>query len=229
MTAQPLCAWRFAAFMGLLTVVMGALVISLFPTTGYDVEAGYGSPVIAFEMARTPDDLISVFGPHGHPLQADRVAQMDRGNLFDFGFMIIYSLYMASFFRAAFTSTKNKIWLLFSVLSLFTGVMDATENIILLKLTANLQVPAYLDILAYPVWTKFLSIMLCIIAAGFYISKGVGIVFQFLGVLTVLSALTVVIAFTSPAQFSWSMGGGITIGWLLMLVYCFINSRAPSK
>ena len=86
--------WISCAVFGVILTVLGTIMIDYFPSTAHNISDGFGGPVFAFEMAKTPEDLINVFGPEGDPLRTERIAQMDKGNLWDFPFMLIYALFM---------------------------------------------------------------------------------------------------------------------------------------
>ena len=62
--------------------------------------ASISNPVLAFEFSRTPAHLDAVFGLSGDPLRKARIAEMVRGNLLDYLFMLIYGSFVLAFFGA---------------------------------------------------------------------------------------------------------------------------------
>jgi len=211
--------WVAAFVLGLGISALAGPVLGAFPTTAYDVAPGFGSAVYAFEMAKTPADLVAVFGPEGDPERARRIEQMDRGNLWDFPFMVIYSLYMAVYFLAIRRESTRPVWLVFALVGLLAGCADAVENTILLNLTNDLAQAPGLGWLGVPVWTKFLSIMVCISASGFYLISQKHLLWKLLGLSSIGGGLTLLAAFLSPSDYGYLVAGGTTVGWVSMLLF----------
>lgn len=216
--------WLAVFALGLGIIALAGPVLGAFPETAHASVPGYGAPVYAFEMARTPADLIAVFGPEEDPLRAERIAQMDRGNLWDFPFMATYSLFMAVFFFAVWQASNKRIWLVFAGVGLAAGLADAIENIILLNLTSNLDDAPHIQWLGAPVWTKFLSIMVCITAAGTHLLRQNNWLWKALGLCSILGGLTIFSGFLSPAQYGYLIGNGTTLGWVAMLLFATYQS-----
>ena len=92
---------------------------------------GYQSFIIAFEFAKTIQDINLLFSG----LSANEIQRIDIGNYIDFGFMLTYSLFLIFLFKKA-SIVFNKKWLkvgiLLAMLALFSDIL---ENLILLKIT----------------------------------------------------------------------------------------------
>lgn len=211
--------WLAVFVLGLGIIALANPVLGAFPETVHTPTPGYGAPIYAFEMAKTPADLIAVFGPEGDPLRPERIAQMDRGNLWDFLFMATYSLFMSIFFYAIWNDSNNGLWLVFGGIGLLAGCADAIENMILLNLTNNLAQAPNIQWLGIPVWTKFLSIMVCISAAGAYLATQKSLLWTALGICSVLGGLTIFIGYLSPTEYGYLIGNGTTVGWVAMLLF----------
>lgn len=221
--------WVLDLGLGLVLLALAGSVMGAFPETGHDVLPGYGGPVFAFEMAKTQADLIAVFGPVDDPLRAARIAQMDIGNLWDFPFMLSYSLFMAMFCFAIWKDTKQRIWLAFIGLALLSGFADAIENLILLGVTRNMHTAPNLTWLGIPVWTKFLAIMACNCASSVYIALQKTPLWRAIGVAGFVGGLTIFAAFLSPSEYGYLIRNGTTMGWLAMLIFAGYRSYVFGK
>ena len=120
--------WKLCAFFGLSVAILAVVILSTFPQTGATDLSGFGGPVFAFEVAQSKADLIAIFGKAGDPQHGARIAKMNEGNLWDFGFMTVYALFMALFFVAVFVRSRRKIWIFLACLGLLAGILDAAEN-----------------------------------------------------------------------------------------------------
>ncbi len=219
--------WIAACFFGLLLLVIGNIIIGFFPSHAHNIASGYGSPVFAFEMARTSQDLINVFGPTDTPAREVRIAAMNTGNLWDFPFMVIYSGFIATFFLGAYSASRQKMLLGLSALGLVSGIADAVENFILLGLTKNLEVAHNIQFLPYPVWIKFFAIMVTAIGAGVFIAQQSSPLWRVTGILAALSAATILITFSDAEKYGFLLQFSITISWLVMLVFSFTQLVKP--
>lgn len=221
--------WISCAVLGIVLTVFGTMMMNVFPSTAHNIADGYGGPVYAFEMVTTADDLINVFGPEGDPLRAERIAQMDKGNYLDFPFMLLYALFMAAFLWAVRLETGKKIWALLAGLSLLSGVFDAIENVILLGLTKDLEAAHNIGLLTYPVWAKFLAIWVCTSAAGLYLIKQPNMIWRISGLIVIASTASILMAFYSPSDYGVLIRSGVTIAWIIVLVYAIVQTFASSK
>ncbi|WP_189498027.1 hypothetical protein [Algimonas arctica] len=198
-----------------------------FPTEAATVVSGYGSPVIAFEFARTPVDLVAVFGGDADPARASRLSMMDQGNRWDFLFMTLYSLFGAMF-GLAVRRCRATLGTVILVAAIIAGLADAIETRTLLSITAQMTNgianPAGLATLWVPVTIKFMGLALSIISAGLFLGSRKNVTWKALGALTVLSALLSVPALLSPAGLGNLLTPSIGIGWIIMLAYALTRS-----
>ncbi|WP_262693508.1 hypothetical protein [Kordiimonas aquimaris] len=223
-------SWKICVAFGLLVIVLSAVIFPIFPAEGAGYAPGYGAPVYAFEMAQSVEDLIAVFGTLDDPARPARIAAMDAGNYWDFPFMAAYGAFLATFFLAVRTQTGQKMWSVFVAIAVLSALADVVENNILLGLTANLEAAQNLHLLAYPVWTKFLSLMVVGAAAGFYMFKSqTGLLWKVLGTLTSIGALSVLAAFYAADVYGAIAGAGLGVCWLVMLVFAFSQARKASQ
>lgn len=219
--------WIGCAAAGVATLITAVFIMPHFPTDAAIDITGYGSPVIAFEFARTPADLTAVFGGDADPERAARMAMMDHGNRWDFLFMTVYSLFGALFGFAVRrrNATLGSIILVMAVLA---GLMDAVETRTLLSITAQMRagiaIPAGLATLWIPVTIKFVALAISIVGAGLFLASRAGLVWTTLGGLTILLALLNVPALLYPDRFGSLLTLSIGIGWIVMLAYAVTRS-----
>lgn len=227
MTSRNL--WRFCLACGFAVLALFVLLLTIFPTEGADVAKGYGTPVIAFEMARTMEDLEAVFGPPNDPKRSERLEAMDAGNRWDYAFMVAYGGFILAFFLALAKDTGRRYWWIFAVLGVLAALADAVENGLLLELTARLAsgepVDDLLPQLPYPVWCKFFSLMLAGWGVGIYLLARPG-GWKAAGFVAMLMAGVVSLGFTSPAEYTGFMGPAIGVVWAVQLVVAVRAYRA---
>lgn len=212
-------SWMTCLILGLGVAAVAIKMGPLFPSDGAGYESGYGQPVFALEMAETPEDLAKVFGAPDDPHRASRIVAMDAGNRWDFVFMTAYGAYLAAFFVACWRATGRMVWLVPAAIAIAAALSDAVENIILLGLTKDLAAAPNIEYLGCFVWFKFLSLMICGVAAGIYLIRTSRIGWQFVGGLVIIGALAVVPAFLVPSSYGSLLGKGLAVVWSMQLAY----------
>ena len=128
------------AVMMALTVVM----LVVFPATPARRNLpGLQSPIIGFELARTPEDVAGLLGDFGTPERADYAARMDRGNWLDFAFMLAYAAFHAAIALrlAAQGRLPQGVFVVLLVLAADMLLFDALENRELLFLSTAAPAP----------------------------------------------------------------------------------------
>jgi hypothetical protein len=76
---------------GALVLMLSVVMLLMFPVAPVERNVpGFVSPVVGFELASTPEHVLGILGPAGHPDRPAAVAGMNRGNRIDFLFMIAY-------------------------------------------------------------------------------------------------------------------------------------------
>lgn len=216
--------WRLTVAFALATTFFSGFILPMFPSSSHSDVSGYGSPVFAFEMAQSIEDMISVFGPEGSPESVDRVAQMDKGNRWDYAFMFLYAFFLGCFCFAAYKQSGKSFWLVPAVIGIASGVFDAFENIILLKLTDNFDSPSLLSILWLPVYAKFTAIALSSFAAALYIFQSTAWAWRVIGLISMTGAAATFLALLSPSEFGWVLRHSITLSWVPLLIYGLVRS-----
>jgi hypothetical protein len=196
------------------------LMEMFFPKLQHEV---YQSFIIAFEFARTPGDLHSLFSG----FNAGTFKNVDIGNYLDFGFMIIYTLFLVLFFNKA-AKTFEKKWLLAGIpFSLIVLLADFVENIFLLKITgiyspeiADSELIPLLGKLHFFTWIKWGG--LAIIFALFSIrSMGKKILKHIEGIVFIIPFLLIFWALSNDPMGVSRFTLSIALAFFLLLFYCF--------
>ena len=217
-------AWRICCGCGL---AVAGIMGTKFPKDGAGYPKGPGDPVPAFEMAASADDLTLVFGPFDDRRHAGRIAQMDEGNHWDYAFMLVYAAYLWTFYTAVRRETGRRARLLLGGLAIAAALSDVIENGILLRLTEDLAGAPDVESLAYPVWFKFLSLMICGLGTGFFLLTRSQLLWRLAGVAVIAGSLAVAAAFVAPESHGQLLGKGLAIVWILQLVYAIVRGDVP--
>jgi hypothetical protein len=211
------------AKIGILAVPLLLFMILMeifFPKTHHNE---YQSFIIAFEFTRTPADLHSLF----NGFTDDTFRNIDIGNFIDFGFMIIYTLFLILFFQKA-ASTFNKKWLLTGIpFALIVLLADVVENIYLLKITAlytpeisDSELIPLLNKLHFFTWIKWGG--LALIFALFSVrSMGRKILKHIEGVVFIIPVLLIFWALSNDPMGVSRFTLSIALAFFLLLFYCF--------
>src|SRR5262245_55997407 len=83
-------------WLGALMLVGSAALQLVFPRAMGPLPEGLRTPVLALEIARSSAELDAMFGPAGSSERAEWVAAVDRGNVLDFGFIVLYGAFLVS-------------------------------------------------------------------------------------------------------------------------------------
>ncbi len=157
----------FAA--GILTFLVWTLMLVMAasnpPPAVMPNEPGFQTAILWLELADNPAEIFQILGDFSSSQGQSVRKILDTMDRFDYGFMVMYSIFSASLF--IFTSTLNsqknrkfysgKIFVntgIFLAAAMLVG--DALENVQLLKLTSYSSVESIPDsvILALKIWTR---------------------------------------------------------------------------
>jgi len=183
----------------------------------------YHSFITAFEFARTPADLHTLF----NGFTDETFRNVDIGNYIDFGFMITYTLFLVLFFRKA-DKTFEKKWLLTGIpFALIVLLADVVENILLLQIT-GIYTPELTDSELIPTLSKLHFVTwikwggLALIFALFSIrSMGKNIVKHIEGVAFIIPVLLIFRAISNDPMGVSRFTLSIVLAFFLLLFYCF--------
>lgn len=214
--------WKLCAASGVATLIASLLIFPLFPADAAMDVSGYGGPVYAFEFAGSKADLTAIFGTEEDPDRARRLAMMDRGNLWDFGFMTLYGLFGLCF---GWAILKNGVRFgrLIMGFALLGSVSDLIETGTLLALSEEFAADGSalpgLTYLRMVVTLKFAAIGSVIGLAGLYLWGRAASHWRWAGAACCVSALILLLGLVQPASYGAILGLGIGIGWIIMLAY----------
>lgn len=116
---------------GTAMLVLSVVVLALFPTDAARRNLpGIQSPIIGFELATTPEQVADLLGDPGTPERAERAARMDRGNRFDFLFLLAYAALHAGIALrlAAAGGLPRGVLVVLLFLATTMALFDALEN-----------------------------------------------------------------------------------------------------
>lgn len=217
--------WRICFILGLAVIAVSIFIFPAFPQ-----EMAYKStttPVYAFEFATSQEDLIAVFGEAGDPERPARIAAMDAGNHIDFGYMLFYSLFIASFFVAVRSQKGGNMWLVFATLGLAAGLSDLIENMILLQITENIEVASGLSYLFIPVHIKFALLYFCALGTGYYFVRAESKPSKtFGGILSLMSILALIQLFVSGGEEGTV---ALVVAWFAQLIVSAMRLKKPTS
>ena len=225
--ALPAARWWFATFLfGVAVLLFGASLSGIFPASGHAVEPGYGSPVLAFEFARSQDDLVAIFGADTDPLQVPRLAAMRSGNERDCAYMLLYAGFLACGLVALSRELGQRRLLAVVGLPILAALCDAHENWLLFDIQTAFTAGDYSPSMAslpYPVAAKFLLLALTNVAIGAAMAR-IGRWSMLAGTLVVVATVPTVMAVTAPESFGWTLLAAIGGGWIVLLGTAMIGT-----
>lgn len=140
---------------GLLVVAVSIFLLRVFPNRMPELPGGMVTPVLAFELVRTADEVERMFGTDPGE-RAHFALRMKRGTLGDFALLTAYGVFLAGI---AFELSKDgsRVAKAGVVLALGAAAFDVAENVQLLDIVANLggHYERALTILSYVTWGKW--------------------------------------------------------------------------
>ncbi len=143
-----------AAILGLGAIAMTLVLALIGPRQIGPLPPGFITPVMAFEFAETPAEVLTMFQPAG------AAAAMDRVNRWDFLYMALYNAFLGVFALAAARHSGRRFFYLPAALALVILAADALENVQLLGLTYRTtldggSLDALLGRLRFYTWLKW--------------------------------------------------------------------------
>lgn len=231
---HPRAAFRISFAAGLLV-----LVVTLFSATQEPVRPcgnlpqNY-APIIAFELARSAQDLEAIFG--NEPEQWDSscralvVQVMDAINVVDvLVYIPVYGLFMAFFFLGMRARHATLGTLGFRI-AVIAALGDFAENACLMNLTPQLDpTSTWFTLLPWATGIKWLGLGVAgAIAAAIYVKSSGARVWNYLAALLCAAAfLSTVAAIAVPAMFGPLVSLGVGLSWLVYLITAGAASFRP--
>jgi hypothetical protein len=208
--------WKRCFWAGIAALILGTLVLSIFPNIGGDFPPGYGTPVIAFEFASTADEAKAAVG--------NSVQAMRSGTYSDFFFIIAFGLFLISFFHAAKLQTGQHLYKFMAAVALIAALSDIAEDIFALQILNDLDEARGVAWMHYFAKAKFIGLGVTGLGAAVFLLRQHRILRKIEGAFTGLGGALTLIALTRPEQMGDMLGLGITIAWIAMLAYAATQS-----
>ena len=219
------------AILGLLLLPFIILMDDYSPSVD-KIPEGYSSSILAFEFASNQSELKEVLAP----LSQNEIRDMDRLNYVDFGFMIVYGLFLFAFTSRLSDVTRSSILKKLRYAVPIAVVADALENIQLLKLTtafqSNTELEGVLNLLAIFTWFKWSLLAIVLAVIGYELIK-MKIWSKVAGYLLLLpAALCVGSLIYHNRMVEDLFGSSVFLGFLIIFIYAFLykdNSQRISE
>ncbi|HET8937923.1 MAG TPA: hypothetical protein VFN67_30980 [Polyangiales bacterium] len=142
-------AFQLARWLGLSVMLCAAAMIPMFPTekqTG-PLAPGFHSPIIAFELAASRDEVETMFKQAGSPEREELRQAMDRGNQVDFVFLVLYAGLLGTV--ALGLARRAALWL-----APLAAAADVLENLQLFAITRALGADYTAALAQLQIWTR---------------------------------------------------------------------------
>jgi hypothetical protein len=217
---HPRAAFRISLAAGLLVLAVTLMTAAQEPVRPCGNLPQNYAPIIAFELARSADDLQAIFGTQ-EPCRAAVVERMDAVNLVDvLVYIPAYGVFMAFFFLGM-RARHAALGTLGLRVALVAALADFAENACLMSLTPAVDPSStWFALLPWATGIKWLGLgVAAAIAAAIYV-KSAGV-----RALNIVAALVCAAAFLStaaaiavPAMFGPIVGLGVGSSWLAYLV-----------
>jgi hypothetical protein len=210
-SAEERAIWRRCFWAGVLTLILGAVVLAVFPGEGGNYPAGYGDPVIAFEFATTPAEVQAAVG---NDTQA-----MRNGTYSDFFFIISFAVFMISFFHGAHKQTSLQFYKFMAAIAFIAAGADIIEDVFALRILSDISLSNGVAWMHYFAKAKFMALGLVGLGAAFFLLRQPRILRKIEGVFAGLGGALTLFALTRPEQIGDMLGLGVTLSWIAMLAY----------
>ena len=163
------------AKIGLIAIPMLILTFAMNHYSPQTNPEGYKSFILAFEFAQKPEQTNLLFA--NMPEETFKI--IDTGIYIDFGFMVVYSLFLALFFYKSAATVKMK-WLMAGIpISIIIFFGDFFENIFLLRISSiyysGLNTTALISLLwklHIITWIKWGGLSMAFLMISIYLFKG---------------------------------------------------------
>lgn len=227
---HPRAAFRISLAAGLLVLAVTLLSATQEPVRPCGNLPQNYAPIIAFELARSADDLQAIFGTQ-EPCRSNVIAKMDAINLVDvLVYIPAYGAFMAFFFLGM-RSRNALLGTLGFRIALVAALGDFAENACLMNLTPALDPSsAWFALLPWATGVKWLGLGVSgAIAAAIYVkSAGVRALSIVAALMCAAAFLSTVAAIAVPARFGPMISLGVALSWLVYLIAAAAAAFRPS-
>lgn len=217
---HPRAAFRISLAAGLLVLAVTLLSATQEPVRPCGNLPQNYAPIIAFELARSADDLQAIFGTQ-EPCRSSVVERMDAINLVDvLVYIPAYGVFMAFFF-VGMRARSAALATLGLRVAVVAALGDFAENACLMTLTPAVDPSsAWFALLPWATGVKWLGLgVAAAIAAAIYAKSAGARAWNIVAALLCAAAfLSTAAAIAVPAMFGPSVGLGVGLSWLMYLI-----------
>ncbi len=210
-------------YLGLAVIVMSIILLFIFPSQAPTLPEGFMTPIIAFEFIQTENEVFEMFGGHDLLVRNTMTDAMDLGNRLDYGYMVLYSLFLFFFSATCAKISKNPYYYAGAFIAVMVLAGDALENVQLLSITANLSggaIKPHIQRLQIFTWIKWGGIALIFLLLTPWFFKG-GRFSKIIGGWGMIGFGLGVVAFFNRSIINEIFSLSIALMFVLMIIYCF--------
>jgi hypothetical protein len=224
---------RRLGFLGIATAAAGIAVTVASPITMGPLPQGMHTPVLAFELATTVDEIETMFGERHSLERVQRASAMAQGTHLDFVLLTLYTLLLAGVARkllpALGRSPTSPIALRRTraalTLAVAAGLLDVLENRELLAILEVLlrNTSDYEDALArlsWVAWPKWIAISAWFVLLSPELLRAGGAL-RVAGACGLIAAFACGLAVDGRGLAAEVMALGIALGMIALTVGCF--------
>jgi hypothetical protein len=227
---HPRAAFRISLAAGLLVLAVTLLSATQEPVRPCGNLPQNYAPIIAFELARSADDLQAIFGVQ-EPCRSAVVQRLDAINLVDvLVYIPSYGVFMAFFFLGM-RSRHAALGTLGLRIALSAVLGDYAENLCLMSLTPAVDPSSiWFALLPWATGVKWLALGVAgAIAAAIYLQSKGARAFNIVAALMCVAAFcSAAAAIAVPARFGPTVGLGIGLSWLAYLITTAAEAFRPA-
>jgi hypothetical protein len=220
-------SWRKWQAVGACVASVAIAVTVVSPRRMAELPAGMRTPVVAFELARTPAEVERMFGAAGSPQRGEWRARMRLGVWLDFALLLAYGVLLAGMAQELGASASPRRARAAAWLALAAAGFDALENRALLAILDALggEYGAALAQLAWFTWAKWLALgaYFALLAPALSRVGGVG---RAAAVAGVVGAVSAVLALLLRGALAELMAVAIAAAITLLVVATFLPMRS---
>ena len=213
---------------GLAVLTLSTILIMVNPSQAGQLPAGFSTPILAFEFASSPQEVLDLFGHQAGPNRETIVARIDLGNRIDFAYMLSYTAFLGLFAWLCWRQSRQRWFWLPLALAAVVLAADALENVQLLAITAQLATGGFepelgrLQLFTWIKWGGIAAIFLSLIP----FMRQQGVFGKIISSLAVLNAGLALAALVHRSALNEIYALSVALVFVLLIVFAFLH-RAP--
>ncbi len=212
-----------SGLIGIGVVVVSLVLMAINPAEAPKMPDGFSTPILAFEFARTEQEVVDLFGSDP-AVRAELVRAFDLGSWVDFGYMLLYAGFLFLFAVQVVKVNGRSLFYLAAAFAVIIFVGDLLENVQLLGITAALggEYGRQLTLLPIFTWIKWggLAVYFLLLTPYFFTQT---LFARIIGILAIVTFTIGGIAFLNRSAFNEYYAKAVAGMFVLMIVYSFIT------